>query len=103
MYSTCAMFSKGDAVTILPYNKISAKFIRPKTLPSGCCFQEEMKKYCEKNYVVERVIRMPDKDVGFYKLSGISWSFTDEMLMIELPENANDDVMSFDEIMNFCK
>ena len=94
-----ARFSQGDIVTVLPYSDISAQFVRARELPSGCLFREEMEMYCEGTYVVKRVIE--DYDVGFYKLSGIDWHFTDEMLMIAIPESTNDNVISFDEIMNF--
>ncbi len=103
MEQTYTRFSQGDIVTVLPYSDISAQFVRERTLPSGCRFREEMEMYCEGAYVVERVIRSGDSDVGFYKLSGIGWSFTDEMLMIVLPEITNDNVISFDEVMNFGK
>ena len=94
-----ARFSEGDIVTVLPYSDISAQFVRARELPSGCRFREEMEMYCEGIYAVERVIE--DYDVGFYKLSGIDWYFTDEMLMIAIPESTNDNVILFDEIMNF--
>ena len=92
-------FSQGDIVTVLPYGDISAQFVRERELPSGCWFREEMETCCEGTYVVNRVIE--DYDVGFYKLSGVNWYFTDEMLMIAISESANDITLSFDEIMNF--
>ena len=104
MESTYAGFSKGDIVTVLPYSDISAQFVYGRQLPSGCYFPEEMEKYCEGAYVVERAIRVNGDNVGFYKLSGgDGWSFTDEMLTIELPESAKDIQLSFDEVMNFGK
>jgi hypothetical protein len=62
-----------------------------------------MEMYCEGAYVVRDVIRSGDSNVGFYRLSGIPWSFTDEMLTIALPESTNDNVISFDDVMNFDK
>lgn len=103
MESTYTRFLQGDIVTVLPYSDISAQFVRRRELPSGCCFREEMEMYCEGAYVVRDVIRSGYSNVGFYKLSGIPWSFTDEMLTIALPESTNDNVISFDDVMNFDK
>ncbi len=102
MEPTYSRFSPGDVVTVLPYSEISEQFVSPITLPSGCCFRKEMKIYCERDYVVECVIDRSG-DVGFYKLSGLTWYFTDEMLMMRPPENASNNIISFDEIMNFDK
>lgn len=96
-------FLPGDKVTVLPCSDISAQFVRGRELPSGCCFREEMEMYCEGAYVVMDVIRSGYSNVGFYKLSGIPWSFTDEMLTIALPESANDITLSFDDVMSFDK
>ena len=99
MESTYSRFAPGDVVTVLPYREISEKFTSPMTLPSGCYFRNEMKIHCELDYVVERVIDRRG-DVNFYRLSGLDWYFTDEMLMMP-PENASNNIISFDEIMNF--
>ena len=76
-------------MTVLPYSEISAKFVIGRELPSGCYFRKEMEIYCECDY------------------SGTNgWSFTDEMLemsTIELSGSVDNNVMSFDEVMNFSK
>lgn len=99
-------FLPGDKVTVLPYSEISAKFVIGRTLPSGCCFRKEMEIYCECDYIVEGVLKTRG-GVGYYHLSGTNcWSFTDEMLeisTIELSGSVNNNVMSFDEVMNFSK
>ena len=93
-------FSVGDTVIIIPYDEISAKFVHTRTLPSGCYFPREMEKYCDTVCTVESVIEKGRRACGFYKLSGIKWTFTDEMLEAYF-ENTNDNAMSFDELMNF--
>ena len=96
-------FLPGDKVTVLPYSEISAKFVVGRRLPSGCYFLKEMEKYCECDYIVESVLKTHG-GVGYYYLSGANgWSFTDEMLemSIELSGSVNNNVMSFDEVMNF--
>ena len=99
-------FLPGDQVTVLPYSEISAKFATGRDLPSGCYFPKQMEIYCEYDYIVESVL--PARGgVGYYRLSGINdWVFTDEMLemlTIELSGSVNNNVMSFDELMNFSK
>lgn len=99
-------FLPGDKVTVLPYSEISAKFVIGRELQSGCYFPEAMEIYCERDYVVKSVLETHGS-VGYYHLSGTKdWSFTDEMLemsTIELSGSVNNNVMSFDEVMNFSK
>lgn len=99
-------FLPGDKVTVLPYSEISAQFVSGRGLPSGCYFPKEMEIYCECDYIVEDVLDTHGS-VGYYHLSGTNgWSFTDEMLEmspIELSGSVNNNVMSFDEVMNFSK
>lgn len=101
-------FLPGDTVTVLSYDDISTKFDDEiaHILPSGCIFRDEMKQYCECDYIVERVMRQSDERIGFYKLYGVGWYFTDEMLMAQEHHNSTENsiiVMSFDEVMNFSK
>ena len=103
-------FLPGDIVTVLSYDDISAKFdnenIIAHSLPSGCVFRDEMKQYCECDYIVECAVKQHGR-IGFYKLYGVvDWYFTDEMLMAQEHHNSAENsiiVMSFDEVMNFSK
>lgn len=103
-------FLPGDKVTVLPYSEISAKFVRGHDLPSGCSFPDEMKNYCEKDYIVKSVFAHTlCEEVGFYTLctsqrEPIYWSFTDEMLediASVSPGTFVDGGILFDDIMNF--
>ena len=103
-------FLPGDKVTVLPYSEISAKFVSDRELPSGCSFPDEMKNYCEKDYIVKSVFEHTRcEDVGFYALCTskgelICWAFTDEMLediASVSPGTFVDSRLLFDDIMNF--
>lgn len=103
-------FLPGDKVTVLPYSEISAKFVSGCRLPSGCMFPDEMKYYCEKDYIVKAVRAYPrGEEAGFYALCTsqgklIEWTFTDEMLediASVSPGTFVDGGILFDDIMNF--
>lgn len=68
----------GDAVRVLPYEEIAAKFVSSAyQLPSGCHFPHAMNCFCGETMTVVRLTQNNSR----YILDGAQgWVFTDEML-----------------------
>ena len=73
-----ARYKEGDIVKVLPYESIASQFKNGICLPSGCCFPEAMRKWCSHELTVADCI--DEGRIGFYKVYGTDWTFTDEML-----------------------
>lgn len=89
-------YNVGDTVFVLPYEQIEATFIDGSHTEDGLYFNQAMKQYCGRTFVIERCVTSTR-----YRLQGADdWLFHTDWLGECTPSEDAVIMMSFEDMMS---